>query len=226
MLVLDDVTRTYAQGRRTVEAVRGVSLRVDPGEIVVLLGPSGSGKSTLLHLMGGLDRPTAGRVSFEGSDLAMLADDDLTALRRERIGHVFQAFNLLPTLTAAENVALPQLLAGQPRRDVMARATSALERVGLADRAGHFPDELSGGEQQRTAIARAVAMNPHLLLADEPTGALDSATGAGVLEILRGLVADGERAVVMVTHDERAAEVGSRLVRLRDGRVESVEERR
>lgn len=223
MLELRDVAKSYRQGRREVHAVRGVSLRVAPGEMVVLLGPSGSGKSTLLHLLGGLDRPTSGHVFFEGRDLAALADDDLTRLRRDRIGHVFQFFNLLPTLTAAENVALPMLLGGTPERDAMARSHAALSEVGLADRTGHFPEEMSGGEQQRAAIARALAVKPSILLADEPTGNLDSATGGEVLAMLRGLTADGTRSVVMVTHDERAAEVGDRRVRLRDGRIESEE---
>jgi putative ABC transport system ATP-binding protein len=219
MLELAEVTKTYRQGRREVHAVRGVSLRVEPGEMVVLLGPSGSGKSTLLHLLGGLDRPTTGRVLFEGRDLAELPDDELTRLRRDRVAHVFQFFNLLPTLTAAENVALPLLLGGTPRRDALARAAAALDGVGLSDRLGHFPDELSGGEQQRAAIARALAVRPRVLLADEPTGNLDSEAGAGVLGALRALTRDGDRAVVMVTHDERAARVGDRRVRLSDGRV-------
>ncbi len=221
MLELRDVVRTYRQGRREVRAVRGVSLSVAPGEVVVLLGPSGSGKSTLLHLMGGLDRPSAGQVLFEGRDLASLSDDDLTRLRRDRIGHVFQFFNLLPTLTAAENAALPLLLGGVPRRDALARAHAALERVGLADRAAHLPDEMSGGEQQRTAIARALTAEPRLLLADEPTGNLDSAAGAEVLRILREMTAGGERAVVLVTHDDRAAAIGDRRLLLRDGALEA-----
>ena len=221
MLELRDVTKVYRQGRREVQAVRGVSLRVAAGEIVVLLGPSGSGKSTLLHLLGGLDVPTTGAALFEGRDLASLSDDELTLLRRDRIGHVFQFFNLLPTLTAQENVALPMLLGGMPRREAAARAQAGLAAVGLADRAGHFPDEMSGGEQQRAAIARALAVRPRVLLADEPTGNLDSAAGAEVLKVLRGMTASGERSVVMVTHDERAAEIGDRRVRLRDGRIEA-----
>jgi len=219
MLELREVTKTYSQGRREVRAVRGVTLHVDPGEMVVLLGPSGSGKSTLLHLMGGLDRPTSGAVLFEGRPLAGLSDDALTILRREAIGHVFQAYNLLPTLTAGENVALPLLLGATPRTDALRRAHAALERVGLADRIDHFPEELSGGEQQRTAIARALAVRPRLLLADEPTGNLDSAAGGEVLAILRDLTAAGDRAVVMVTHDETAATVGDRSIRLCDGRI-------
>jgi len=220
MLELRDVTRTYRQAHREVRAVDGVSLRVQPGEMVVLLGPSGSGKSTLLHLMGGLDRPTSGEVLFEGRSLASRSDDELTILRRERIGHVFQAFNLLPTLTARENVALPLLLGSTPRKEALERAVAGLEQVGLAARAEHFPEELSGGEQQRTAIARALAVRPMLLLADEPTGNLDSASGAEVLDVLRGLTRDGDRAVVMVTHDRRAATVGDRAIRLLDGRLD------
>jgi putative ABC transport system ATP-binding protein len=220
VLELRDATKVYRQGRREVHAVRGVTLAVAPGEIVALLGPSGSGKSTLLHLLGGLDAPTTGRALFEGRDLASLSDDELTLLRRDRIGHVFQSFNLLPTLTAAENVALPLLLGGVPRADAAARAREGLDAVGLADRADHFPDEMSGGEQQRAAIARALAVRPRVLLADEPTGNLDSAAGAEVLAILRGMTKDGDRSVVMVTHDERAAAIGDRRIRLRDGRIE------
>jgi putative ABC transport system ATP-binding protein len=220
MLELRDATKVYRQGRREVHAVRGVSLVVRPGEIVALVGPSGSGKSTLLHLLGGLDRPTTGAALFDGRDLATLSDDELTLLRRDRIGHVFQFFNLLPTLTAAENVALPLLLGGTPRGDAMARAAEGLAAVGLAERAGHLPDEMSGGEQQRAAVARALAVRPRVLLADEPTGNLDSAAGAEVLEVIRSMTRDGDRSVVMVTHDERAAAIGDRVVRLRDGRIE------
>ncbi|MCE9637483.1 MAG: ABC transporter ATP-binding protein [Planctomycetes bacterium] len=223
MLEVRDVGKTYREGGREVHAVRGVSLRVEPGEMVVLLGRSGSGKSTLLHLLGGLDRPSSGSVLFEGRDLASLHDDALTRLRRDRIGHVFQFFNLLPTLTAAENVALPILLGGTSDRVATARARAALDEVGLADRADHFPEEMSGGEQQRTAIARALAVRPSLLLADEPTGNLDTDTGREVLGLLRGLTADGTRSIVMVTHDEQAALVGDRRIRLKDGRIEREE---
>src|SRR5262245_7314956 len=220
MLELRDATKVYRQGRREVRAVRGVSLTVRPGEIVALVGPSGSGKSTLLHLLGGLDRPTTGAALFDGRDLATFTDDELTLLRRDRIGHVFQFFNLLPTLTAAENVALPLLLGGAPRGEAMSRAAEGVMAVGLADRADHLPDEMSGGEQQRAAVARALAVRPRVLLADEPTGNLDSASGAEVLEVLRSMTAGGDRSVVMVTHDERAAAIGDRVVRLRDGRIE------
>ena len=222
MLELQDVTKTYVQTRRRVEAVRGISLRVEPGEMLVLLGASGSGKSTLLHLLGGLDRPTTGRVLFRGDDLGTLPDDKLTALRRERIVHVFQFFNLLPTLTAAENAALPLLLGGVPAAEARRRADEALERVALDGRSAHYPEELSGGEQQRVAIARALTVRPEVLLADEPTGNLDSATGNEVLSILREMAGDEGRSVVMVTHDEAAAAIGDRRVRIRDGRIESV----
>jgi putative ABC transport system ATP-binding protein len=220
MLELRDAGKVYRQGRREVHAVRGVSLTVRPGEIVALVGPSGSGKSTVLHLLGGLDRPTTGSALFDGRDLATLSDDELTLLRRDRIGHVFQFFNLLPTLTAAENVALPLLLGGTPRDEAMSRAALGLAAVGLADRTDHLPDEMSGGEQQRAAVARALAVRPRVLLADEPTGNLDSAAGAEVLEVIRSMTKDGDRSVVMVTHDERAAAIGDRVVRLRDGRIE------
>jgi putative ABC transport system ATP-binding protein len=220
MLELRDATKVYRQGRREVHAVRGVSLTVRPGEVVALVGPSGSGKSTVLHLLGGLDRPTTGSALFDGRDLATLSDDELTLLRRDRIGHVFQFFNLLPTLTAAENVALPLLLGGTPRDEAMARAALGLAAVGLAGRTDHLPDEMSGGEQQRAAVARALAVRPRVLLADEPTGNLDSAAGAEVLEVIRSMTKDGDRSVVMVTHDERAAAIGDRVVRLRDGRIE------
>lgn len=220
MIDLVEVTKTYRQGRRTVEAVRGVSLTIAAGEFVAIMGPSGSGKSTLLHLLGGLDTPTTGRVLFHGTDLKSMTDRQRSLLRRERVGFVFQAFNLLPTLTAAENVALPLLL-GRTRRSVAAkRAEAALDRVGLTGRAGHFAEELSGGEMQRVAVARALVTEPEAVLCDEPTGNLDSANSRDILALLRGLPEDGRRAVVMVTHDPAAAAVGDRTVHIRDGRVE------
>lgn len=220
MLTLDAVTKVYQQGRRAVEAVRGVSLTIDAGEFVAIMGPSGSGKSTLLHLLGALDTPTTGRVLFRGTDLQTMTDRQRSLLRRERVGFVFQAFNLLPTLTAAENVALPLLLGRSRRAAAAKRAESALDRVGLSGRADHFPDELSGGEMQRVAVARALVTEPEAVLCDEPTGNLDSANGGEVLALLRGLPEDGRRSVVIVTHDAAAAAVGDRLVRIRDGRVE------
>src|SRR5688572_26420101 len=201
MLELVAATKTYQQGRRTVEAVRGVSLRVDAGEFVVITGPSGSGKSTLMHLLGALDTPTTGQALFRGDDLQTMSDRQRAKLRRERIGFVFQAFNLLPTLTADENVALPLLLAGVGRAAASKRAAAALDRVGLGRRAGHFPEELSGGEMQRVAVARALVAEPEAVLCDEPTGNLDSASARDVLALLRELPAAGKRCVVMVTHD-------------------------
>lgn len=223
MLELIDATKNYVQGRRTVQAVRGVTLRVRAGEFVTIMGPSGSGKSTLMHLLGALDTPSSGRAVFHGQDLQALSDRHRALLRRDRIGFVFQAFNLLPTLTAAENVALPLLLGSRPRRDALARATECLERVGLAHRAEHFPDEMSGGEMQRVAVARALVADPEAVLCDEPTGNLDSVTSREILTLLSKLPEPGKRAVVMVTHDPLAASYGTRLVRIRDGRIESDE---
>jgi putative ABC transport system ATP-binding protein len=218
---LVEVTKTYVQGRRQVQAVRGVSLRIAAGEFVSIMGPSGSGKSTLMHLLGGLDTPTTGKALFWGEDLATLTDRQRSLLRRHRIGFVFQFFNLLPTLTASENVALPLLLAGVSRREGRKRAEAALDRVGLLKRADHFPEEMSGGEMQRAAIARALVTNPEAVLCDEPTGNLDSTNAAEVLALLRSLPEPGKRAVVMVTHDRTAAEYGDRLIVIRDGLIES-----
>jgi putative ABC transport system ATP-binding protein len=223
MMELQDVTKVYQQGRRVVHALRGVSLTVAAGEFVSIMGPSGSGKSTLMHLLGALDTPTSGRALFAGRDLQSLSDRERALLRRSRIGFVFQFFNLLPTLTAAENVALPLLLAGQGRGAGRRRALTALESVGLADRAEHFPEELSGGEMQRVAVARALVTEPEAVLCDEPTGNLDSASSKEILALLRSLPAAGRRAVVMVTHDPQAAAVADRVVHIRDGRVESQE---
>ena len=221
MIELIDTTKTYYQGRRVVSAVRGVSLTVQGGEFVAIMGPSGSGKSTLMHLMGALDTPTSGRAVFQGEDLQSLTDTARSLLRRNRIGFVFQAFNLLPTLTAAENVALPLLLGGSPRRETLSRARASLDRVGLSDRADHFPEEMSGGEMQRVAVARALVTSPDAVLCDEPTGNLDSVTSREILTLLAGLPEPGRRAVVMVTHDANAAQYGTRIVRIRDGVVES-----
>jgi len=223
MIELFDASKTYMQGRRTVNAVRGVSLTVRTGEYVTIMGPSGSGKSTLMHLMGALDTPTGGRALFQGQDLQSLSDRQRSLLRRDKIGFVFQAFNLLPTLTAAENVALPLLLGNIGRRTALARAHECLERVNLAHRAEHFPDELSGGEMQRVAVARALIADPEAVLCDEPTGNLDSSTSREILTLLSKLPEPGKRAVIMVTHDPTAATYGTRLVRIRDGLIESDE---
>jgi putative ABC transport system ATP-binding protein len=223
MLELINTTKTYLQGRRVVEAVRGVSLRIIGGEFVTIMGPSGSGKSTLMHLLGALDTPTSGQALFNGQDLEKMSDTQRSLLRRTRIGFVFQAFNLLPTLTAAENVALPLLLAGLPRKETLSKAVGCLERVGLAHRADHFPEEMSGGEMQRVAVARAIVAEPEAVLCDEPTGNLDSANSREILGLLAALPQPNLRAVVMVTHDQTAAQFGTRLVKIRDGLLESDE---
>jgi putative ABC transport system ATP-binding protein len=223
MIELLDAVKTYTQGRRIVNAVRGVTLRVATGEFVTIMGPSGSGKSTLMHLMGALDTPSGGRAVFHGQDLQAMSDRARSLLRRDRIGFVFQAFNLLPTLTAAENVALPLLLGGLNRRIALARAGECLDRVNMGHRTDHFPDELSGGEMQRVAVARALVADPEAVLCDEPTGNLDSATSREILTLLAKLPEPGKRAVIMVTHDPTAASYGTRLVRIRDGLLESDE---
>jgi putative ABC transport system ATP-binding protein len=222
MIELIDVTKTYDQGRRVVNAVRGVSLAVTGGEFVTIMGPSGSGKSTLMHLMGALDTPSSGRAVFQGRDLQSMTDRERSLLRRTKIGFVFQAFNLLPTLTASENVALPLLLDGQNRRTATTRACECLERVGLAHRADHYPEEMSGGEMQRVAVARALVGDPEAVLCDEPTGNLDTTTSREVLGLLAELRTPA-RAIVMVTHDPSAAAFGTRLVSIRDGKVEADE---
>jgi putative ABC transport system ATP-binding protein len=220
MIELIDVTKTYDQGRRVVNAVRGVSLSVAGGEFVTIMGPSGSGKSTLMHLMGALDTPTTGRAVFQGRDLQSMTDRERSLLRRTKVGFVFQAFNLLPTLTAGENVALPLLLDGQNRRTAVTRASECLERVGLAHRADHYPEEMSGGEMQRVAVARAIVGEPEAVLCDEPTGNLDTTTSREVLALLADLRTPA-RCVVMVTHDPSAAAFGTRLVSIRDGVIEA-----
>jgi putative ABC transport system ATP-binding protein len=222
MMELTEVTKVYVQGRRTVHAVRGVSLSIEAGEYVSIMGPSGSGKSTLMHLLGALDTPTSGRALFQGRDLASLSDRERSLLRRTRIGFVFQFFNLLSTLTAAENVSLPLLLGGMGRGAAIKQAQASLERVGMLHRAEHFPEEMSGGEMQRVAIARALITEPEAVLCDEPTGNLDSHTSVEILKLLRSLPESGKRSVVMVTHDKSAAEYGDRLVTIRDGLIEGV----
>jgi putative ABC transport system ATP-binding protein len=217
MMETIDVTKVYLQGQSRVQALRGVSLHVGAGEFVSIMGPSGSGKSTLLHLLGGLDTPTSGQALFRGQDLRKMTDKERSLLRRNRIGFVFQFFNLLGTLTAAENVALPLLLGGRPRREARERSLAALERVGLAHREGHFPDQMSGGEMQRVAVARALVTEPEAVLCDEPTGNLDSQNAGEILTLLRGLPEQGRRSVVMVTHDPQAATYADRVVHIKDG---------
>jgi putative ABC transport system ATP-binding protein len=218
VLRLAGVTRDHRQGDVTVRALRGVDLAVHPGELVAVMGPSGSGKSTLLHLAGGLDAPTSGQVLVEGRDLAGMRAAEVAAVRRRSVGYVFQDLNLLPSLTALENVALPLELDGVRVRAARHQALRGLDEVGVGGLSGRFPDELSGGQQQRVAIARALIGERRLLLADEPTGALDSSTGEEVLRVLRGRCEAGA-AGVLVTHDARHAAWADRVVFLRDGVV-------
>ena len=218
MVELSHVSKRY-EGKRVIYAIRDLSLRVETGEMVAVMGPSGSGKSTLLNIIGGLDSPTEGAVIIDGVDTHSLDDDGRTRLRRERIGFVFQFFNLLPTLTARENVEFALHLGGVPRPKARARVTELLRLVGLHEREEHLPDELSGGEQQRVAIARALAANPSLVLADEPTGNLDSRTGEEVLSLLTALTRQFGSTVILVTHDSKAAAVCGRIIHMRDGQI-------
>jgi putative ABC transport system ATP-binding protein len=218
VLLLSGVTREHRQGSSVVHALRGVDLAVHPGELVAVMGPSGSGKSTLLHVAGGLDTPTSGQVLVEGTDLASLSATASATVRRRSVGYVFQDLNLLPSLSALENVSLPRELDGVRGRQARGEALEALAEVGVDDLADRFPDEMSGGQQQRVAIARALVGPRRLLLADEPTGALDSATGEEVLRVLRGRCEAGA-AGVLVTHEARHAAWADRVVFLRDGVV-------
>ena len=215
-----DVRRSYHLDGVSVEALRGVSLRIDPGEYVAVVGPSGSGKSTLMHLLGCLDRPTSGVLRVGDRDVATLGDGELAGLRNRTIGFVFQSFQLLGRTTALDNVALPLVYRGVRRAERRERAEAALTAVGLGHRLGHRPGQLSGGEQQRVAIARALVGEPGLLLADEPTGNLDTGSGAEILALLDGLVRDRGVAVVVVTHDPEVAAMARRRVRMRDGLIE------
>ncbi len=219
MIDLLRVTKQFA-GKRQVTALEEVTLTIPRGEMVSIIGPSGSGKSTLLNLIGGLDRPTSGEVRVDGEALAGLSDDQLTRVRRDKIGFIFQFFNLLPTLSCLENVGLPLHLRGWPRTKVRERATELLRLVQLDHRVDHLPEELSGGERQRVAIARALSIYPPILLADEPTGNLDTHTGEDILALIRDLHARLGSTIVIVTHDMHVAESCSRTIALRDGRVE------
>jgi len=217
VVVADEVTRVYGEGDTAVHALRGISLSIDQGRLTAVMGPSGSGKSTLMHILAGLDRPTSGSVAIGGTEITSLGDGDLTKLRREHIGFVFQFFNLLPMLTAEENITLPLSIAGEkPDR---AWFTELIDKVGLGDRLTHRPAELSGGQQQRVAIARALVSRPTVIFADEPTGNLDSATSTEVLQLLRRAVDEFGESVVMVTHDEHAASFADRRIELVDGLV-------
>jgi putative ABC transport system ATP-binding protein len=212
-----NLRKEYRQGRQTLEVLRGIDLTIPRGEFLVVMGPSGSGKSTLLNVLGGLDRPTSGTISVDGRDIASLDQDVLCRYRRERVGFIFQSFQLLATMTALDNVAFPMVFSGVPPKERKARAERLLEDVGLAHRRMHKPGELSGGEQQRVAIARALANSPDLLLADEPTGNLDSATGAEVMNLLQNLHRKNYT-LIIVTHDERIAQHAQRVLHMLDGR--------
>jgi putative ABC transport system ATP-binding protein len=221
LLKVKALEKSYTRGEETVHALRGVNLDILEGQFVSIMGPSGSGKSTLLHLMGGLDRPTRGEVILKGESIASMTDAELSLFRRQKLGFIFQFFNLLPTLTAIENVALPRLLGNESIRKIEPRAKELLAMMGLSDRIHHKPDQLSGGEMQRVAIARALVSDPLMILADEPTGNLDTRTGEVILGYLQKLSREMGKTVVMVTHDSKAASFGNRLIRIKDGRVES-----
>ncbi len=219
LIQTENLTKIYGRGEAAVIALDHVNLTVHEGEFVAVMGPSGCGKSTLLHLIGGLDRPTDGIVRLEGRTLNDLKDDDLTRLRRRKIGFVFQFYNLIPVLTALENAALPLLLDGLPAAEAQSRAAEWLTRFGLGDRLHHRPDQLSGGQQQRVAIARALVTMPSLILADEPTGNLDTRSADQIASLLREVTRQYGRTVVMVTHDPRIAAYADRIIFLKDGRV-------
>jgi putative ABC transport system ATP-binding protein len=221
ILVASDVEKTYTGSEAPVRALAGVSLSVEAGDFVAFMGPSGCGKSTLLHLCGAMDRASAGRLVLNGRDLAALGDDELTHVRREQVGFVFQFFNLLPTLTIADNIALPCLLAGVRGHEADARARALAERVGIANRLSHYPQQVSGGEMQRAAIARALVHRPAILIADEPTGNLDSDNGMRVLALLGELNREMGVTVLLATHAADVAAAATRIVRMRDGRFVS-----
>jgi putative ABC transport system ATP-binding protein len=216
---VENVEKIYRLGEILVPALKNTNMELEKGEFVAVMGPSGSGKTTLLNLIGALDKPTRGKIYVDGKDLTKLKEKELTKLRRSTIGYIFQFYNLIPVLSAFENVELPMLIAGTPSKDREARARQLLESVGLADRANHRPDELSGGEQQRVAIVRALANKPSIVLADEPTGDLDTKTGKEVMHALRNLSKSEEATVIVVTHDPVVADLASRIFDMRDGTI-------
>ena len=219
ILEIEDLFKSYSLGRLEVPVLHDINLAVDSGEFAAIMGPSGSGKSTLMNLIGCLDRPTSGRILIGGEDVSMLSETDLARIRGERVGFVFQTFNLISRLTALKNVELPMVYQDIPRGERLKRATELLELLGLTDRADHKPSELSGGQRQRVAIARALANEPNILLADEPTGNLDSKTGEEIMQIFKELHNHG-RTIIMVTHDQGLAENCDRIIRLKDGGIE------
>ena len=219
MINLKSVIKTYGQGEHEVHALKSIDMSVEKGQILSLMGPSGSGKSTLLNLVGGLDKPSSGEIRLNGQEISVMSDNELTLFRRKNMGFVFQFFNLLPSLSALENVMFPLLVDGLGRKVIEAKAADLLNMVGLAHRRDHRPEELSGGEMQRVAIARAMVNDPCIILADEPTGNLDTVTGRDVLRLLETTVKRINCTMVLVTHDERTALVGDRLIRLIDGKI-------
>ncbi len=215
----ESLTKVYGSADQPIYAVNAVNLAVEEGEFLAIMGPSGSGKSTLLYLIGGLDRPTSGKVWLRDAELTSLNDDALSKLRRSSLGFVFQFFNLVPVLTAQENVAIPLILDGVPRGEALKRASESLSKVGLADRGTHRPSELSGGQQQRAALARALVAQPAVILADEPTGNLDSRSSDEVVQMLRQTVDQWKQTIILVTHDPRVAAYADRIVFLKDGKI-------
>ncbi len=218
MIEVENLIKVYRRGKIEVIAIRDVSLTIDKGEFALLIGPSGSGKTTFLHLIGGIDRPTAGKIVVNGKNIVHFNDEELTEYRRKEVGMVFQFFNLLPILTAIENVMLPMEFAGVPRSERKKRALELLKKVGMEDRKDHYPDEMSGGEQQRVAIAVALANNPSLILADEPTGELDTETGLKIIELFKELNAEG-KTIIIATHDLRLKKYATRILEIRDGKI-------
>ncbi len=218
-VVTKDLIKVYRAGKSEVIALRGLDMDLADGELVAVQGPSGCGKTTLLNLVGGIDRPTAGRIEIDGTNIVDLADAELVRYRRDRVGFVFQFFNLVPTLTAGENIQLPMRLAGVAAKNQESRTRGLLELIGLEKRATHRPDELSGGEQQRVAIATALANDPPLILADEPTGELDTKTGHEILELFRRLNQELKKRILVVTHDQRVAHIARRVLQIEDGKI-------
>jgi putative ABC transport system ATP-binding protein len=221
VVALEDVVKEFQQGTATVKALDGVTMAVDQGAFTVIVGPSGSGKSTLLNMIGALDRPTRGTVCIDGTDLSRVSESELTVHRSRKIGFVFQQFNLIPNLTALENVMLPMEFIGRDAKSARARAEALLTQVGMGHRMDHTPARLSGGEQQRVAIARALANDAPVILADEPTGSLDSATGKEIIQLFKQLVTEEGKTVIVITHDPSIGEEADRLIRIRDGKVGS-----
>ena len=225
LLDLKRITKNYSLGKTEIRALRGLDLEISSGEIVAIMGPSGSGKSTLMHILGALDIPTSGTAAINGRDLQQLAEAELVTFRGQTVGFVFQTFNLIQTLTAQRNVELPMIFQRVRRSERAKKAQALLDRVGLAERVHHKPNELSGGERQRVAVARCLANDPDIILADEPTGNLDSESGQSILDLLKGLSISDGKTVILVTHDPEAALIADRTIRLRDGRIDNRERR-